>query len=163
MIINSLSILFILFSKFFVLIHDYTLCFTGSPHCNFTYYNYISIWLYYIVIHSTSSQRKYISLLSDTIMSEINLLDKDFLQEPYFCLQLWRRGWGFFLLCWPNPPPPPQVLNSHSQKQSELLQFLCIPPMWFTLIHVYGWSSQNLVAKEVNPSPFKAHSIFWSP
>ncbi len=25
---------------FFVLIHDYTLCFTGSPCCNFGYYNY---------------------------------------------------------------------------------------------------------------------------
>ncbi len=46
--IVSLLILFILFSMFFVLIHDYTLCFTGSPCCNFSYYNYISI---YIVIH----------------------------------------------------------------------------------------------------------------
>ncbi len=39
-----------------VLIHDYTLCFTGSPYCKysyckFSYYNYISIWPYYIVIH----------------------------------------------------------------------------------------------------------------
>ncbi len=25
------------------LIHDYTLCFTGSPCCRFSYYNYISI------------------------------------------------------------------------------------------------------------------------
>ncbi len=43
---------------FFVLIHDYTLCFTGSPYwifsyCKFSYYNYISIWPYYIVIHVT--------------------------------------------------------------------------------------------------------------
>ncbi len=49
--IVSLLILFILFSMFFVLIHDYTLCLTGSPCCNFGYYNYISIWPYYIVIH----------------------------------------------------------------------------------------------------------------
>ncbi len=38
----SLLILFILFGMFFVLIDDYTLCFTGSPCCNFSYYNYIS-------------------------------------------------------------------------------------------------------------------------
>ncbi len=25
--------------------------FTGSPSCNFGYYNYIYIWPYYIVIH----------------------------------------------------------------------------------------------------------------
>ncbi len=49
--IVRLLILFILFSMFFVLIHDYTLWFTGSPYCNFSYYNYISIWPYYIVIH----------------------------------------------------------------------------------------------------------------
>ncbi len=51
--IVSLLILFILFRCFF-LIHDYTLCFTGSPCCNFSYYNYISIWPYYIVIHFTN-------------------------------------------------------------------------------------------------------------
>ncbi len=51
--IVSLLILFILFSMFFVLIHDYTLCFTGSPCCNFSHYNYIYIWPYYIVIHMT--------------------------------------------------------------------------------------------------------------
>ncbi len=51
--ILSLLILFILFSMFCVLIHNYTLCFTGSPWpcCNFSYYNYISIWPYHIVIH----------------------------------------------------------------------------------------------------------------
>ncbi len=49
--IVSLLIIFILFSMFFVLIHDYTLCFTGFPCCNFGYYNYICIWPYYIVIH----------------------------------------------------------------------------------------------------------------
>ncbi len=43
-------------SMFLVLIQDYTLCFTGSPYCifsycKFSYYNYISIWPYYIVIH----------------------------------------------------------------------------------------------------------------
>ncbi len=38
---------------FFVLIHDYTLCFTGSPCFNFSSYNYISIRPYYIVIHLT--------------------------------------------------------------------------------------------------------------
>ncbi len=47
-----------IFSMFFVLIHDYTLCFTGSPYCKFSYckfsyYNYISICPYYIVIHYT--------------------------------------------------------------------------------------------------------------
>ncbi len=50
--IVSLLILFILFSMFFVLIHDYTLYFIGSPCCNFSYHNYISLWPYYIVIHS---------------------------------------------------------------------------------------------------------------
>ncbi len=49
----NLLILFILFIMLFVLIHDYTLCFTGSPCCNFSYYNYISMWPYYIVIHLT--------------------------------------------------------------------------------------------------------------
>ncbi len=54
--IDSLLFLFIFFSIFFVLIHDYTLCFTSSPYyifsyCKFSYYNYISIWPYYIVIH----------------------------------------------------------------------------------------------------------------
>ncbi len=54
--IDSLLFLFIFFSMFFVLIYDYTLCFTGSPYCifsycKFCYYNYISIWPYYIVIH----------------------------------------------------------------------------------------------------------------
>ncbi len=44
---------------FFVLIHDYTLCFTGPPYCifsycKFSYYNNISIWPYYIVIHLKS-------------------------------------------------------------------------------------------------------------
>ncbi len=29
------------------------LCFTGSPCCNVSYYNYISTWPYYIVIHLT--------------------------------------------------------------------------------------------------------------
>ncbi len=49
--IVSLLFFFIFFSIFFVLIHDYTLCFTGSPCCKFSYYNYISIWHCYIVIH----------------------------------------------------------------------------------------------------------------
>ncbi len=40
----------ILFSIFF-LIHDYSLYVTGSPCCNVSYYNYISIWPYYIVMH----------------------------------------------------------------------------------------------------------------
>ncbi len=59
--IESLLFLFICFSMFFVLIHDYTLCFIGSPYwifsyCKFSYYNYISIWPYYIVIHYTVPQ-----------------------------------------------------------------------------------------------------------
>ncbi len=32
---------------FFILVHDYTLCCTGSPCCNVNYYSYISIWPYY--------------------------------------------------------------------------------------------------------------------
>ncbi len=43
------------FVCFFVLIHDYTLCLTDYPCCNFSYYNYISIWPYYIIIHLTAS------------------------------------------------------------------------------------------------------------
>ncbi len=52
--IVSLLILFyfILFSNLFcILVHDYTLCFFGSPCCSVSYCNYIFIWLYYIVIH----------------------------------------------------------------------------------------------------------------
>ncbi len=43
--IVSLLILFILFSNvfYFILVHDYTLCFSGSPCYNVSYYNYISI------------------------------------------------------------------------------------------------------------------------
>ncbi len=64
--IGSLLFLFIFFSMFFVLIHDYTLCFTGSPYCKFSYckfsyYNYISLWPYYIVIHLLLWQRTQIS------------------------------------------------------------------------------------------------------
>ncbi len=56
----SLLFLFIFFSMFFVLIHDYTLCFTDSlycifSYCKFSYYNYMSIWPYYIVIHFRSA------------------------------------------------------------------------------------------------------------
>ncbi len=43
---------FILFSNVFcILVHDYTLCFIGSPCCSVSYYNYNSIWHYEIVIH----------------------------------------------------------------------------------------------------------------
>ncbi len=43
---------FILFSNVFcMLVHDYTLCFTGSPCCDVSYYNYSSMSPYYIVIH----------------------------------------------------------------------------------------------------------------
>ncbi len=61
--IDSLLFLFIFFSMFFVLIHDYKMCFTGSPYCifsycKFSYYNYISIWPYYIVIHYTEKNCK---------------------------------------------------------------------------------------------------------
>ncbi len=42
---------FILFSNVFcILVHDYTLCFIGSPCCSVSYYNYISVSPYYIVI-----------------------------------------------------------------------------------------------------------------
>ncbi len=42
---------FVMFS-FCILIHDYTLCFVGSPCCSLSYYNYISVWPYYIVSQS---------------------------------------------------------------------------------------------------------------
>ncbi len=43
---------FILFGNVFcILVHDYSLCFTGSACCNVSYYNYISILPYYTVIH----------------------------------------------------------------------------------------------------------------
>ncbi len=42
---------FILFNVFCILVHDYTLCFIGSPCCSVSYYSYISVWPYYIVIH----------------------------------------------------------------------------------------------------------------
>ncbi len=52
---HNLLILFyvILFSNgfFFILVHDYTLCFIGSPCCSVSYYNYTSMWPYYIGIH----------------------------------------------------------------------------------------------------------------
>ncbi len=52
--IVSLLILFyfILFSNVICgLEHDCTLCFTGSPCYSVSYYNYISIWPFCIVIH----------------------------------------------------------------------------------------------------------------
>ncbi len=50
--IVSLLILFLSFSNVFgILVHDYTLCFICSPCCNVSYYNYISVWPYFIVIH----------------------------------------------------------------------------------------------------------------
>ncbi len=54
--IVNLLFLFLFFSVCFVLIHYYTLCFTGFPCCKFSYYNYISIWHYYIVIHLCTHQ-----------------------------------------------------------------------------------------------------------
>ncbi len=51
----------ILCMLFCILIHDYTLCFTGCPWYNVSYYNYISIWPYYIVFHF------YIGALSDSL------------------------------------------------------------------------------------------------
>ncbi len=65
--IVSLLILFILFSMFSVLIHDYTLCFTGFPCCNFSYYNYISIWSYYIVIHLVNKVKWLLIHLADKL------------------------------------------------------------------------------------------------
>ncbi len=38
---------------FCILVHDYNLCFTGSPCSNVCCYNYNSILPHYIVIHST--------------------------------------------------------------------------------------------------------------
>ncbi len=34
----------------YILVHDYTLCFIGSLSSSVSYYNYISVWPYYIVI-----------------------------------------------------------------------------------------------------------------
>ncbi len=43
---------FILFSNVLcILVHDYILCFIGSPCYNVSYYNYILVQPYYIVIH----------------------------------------------------------------------------------------------------------------
>ncbi len=39
---------------FCISIHDYTLCITGSSYYNVNYYNYVSRWPYYRVIHSTA-------------------------------------------------------------------------------------------------------------
>ncbi len=54
--IVSLLILFhfILFSNVFccILVHDYALCFIGSPCCSFSCYNFISVWPFNIVIQS---------------------------------------------------------------------------------------------------------------
>ncbi len=46
-----LFILFYLVMHFCILVHDYTLCFIVLHCCSVTYYNYISIWPYYIVSH----------------------------------------------------------------------------------------------------------------
>ncbi len=69
---HSINILFYFYFYFlvaFVLIHDYTLYFTGSPCCKFSYYNYISIWPYYIVIHLINDHIQWSSLFtySETI------------------------------------------------------------------------------------------------
>ncbi len=47
--LGTLLILFILFSNIFL--KDFSTCFTGSPCYNVSYYNHISLWPYYIVIH----------------------------------------------------------------------------------------------------------------
>ncbi len=39
---------------FLYLVHDYTICFAGSPCFNISYYNYISISPYYIYSYSLS-------------------------------------------------------------------------------------------------------------
>ncbi len=53
--IVGLLILFILFGNvFFIMVHHYSLCFTGSTCWSVSYYNCIYIWSYYIVIHFTS-------------------------------------------------------------------------------------------------------------
>ncbi len=44
-------ILYYLVMCFCILVHDYTLWFIGSPCYNVSYYNYNSIWPYYIVIY----------------------------------------------------------------------------------------------------------------
>ncbi len=56
---------------FFILVLDYILCYIGSPCCNVSYYNYISIWPYYIVIHNIDETRfqKY----DQIIITKVNL------------------------------------------------------------------------------------------
>ncbi len=41
-----------MYGIFCTLVHDYTLCFTGFPYCNVSYYNYISILLFTSVVQS---------------------------------------------------------------------------------------------------------------
>ncbi len=38
---------------FGILVHDYTLFFIISPCCSIIYYNYMSVWPYYIIIQFT--------------------------------------------------------------------------------------------------------------
>ncbi len=56
----GICIIFVFVFMFFVLIHDYILCFTGSPCCNFSYYNYISIWYRDVIVVTKSIWRQYI-------------------------------------------------------------------------------------------------------
>ncbi len=50
--IVSLLILCYFISFCYILVHDYTQYFVGSPCCSVSYYNYIFVWPYYVVIRS---------------------------------------------------------------------------------------------------------------
>ncbi len=58
------SFYFISFSNtFLILVHDYSLCLIRSPCCSVSYYNYISIWPYYICIHLMFFWEKWIEIV----------------------------------------------------------------------------------------------------
>ncbi len=72
-------ILFILFSHVFFSTCLHTLCFTGSPCCNVSYYTYISIWPYYIVIHFT-----YVNVINSPV-NTISMIDSNTLYVLVCC------------------------------------------------------------------------------
>ncbi len=74
------------------LIHDYTLCFTGSPCRKFSYYNYFSICPYYIVIHSTINFDR---CITDTcyIPHLFNLIDASAITNMQSSYELTTRFW----------------------------------------------------------------------
>ncbi len=105
--IVRLLILFILFSIFFVLIHDCTLCFIGSPCCNFSYYNYISIWPYYIIIHLVVGGMIDLDIGADSF-DRLICHTSTFLERSLY--DLYRHSHG---KCWLNPHVLESKLHFH--------------------------------------------------